>query len=216
MISEFKPTYLMIKKHKTTGLKYFCKTVGKSPYKYKGSGVFWNRHIKKYGKDDVETIWCKLFVDQNELTDFALAFSELFDIVESKEWANLIVEDGLTGFTSENSKNIQMRLLAEKKHHLLSGEIQSNYQNKKVAEGTHRWLSGIEQKQVQQRLVDSGKHRFCDSNYQSRVSKIGNAKRIEDGTHNAIEIHTCPHCNCTGKGFVMFRHHFDNCKEIPC
>lgn len=37
-ISNFKPTYLYIKIHNDTGLKYFGKTCSKTPKQYKGSG----------------------------------------------------------------------------------------------------------------------------------------------------------------------------------
>lgn len=37
--------------------------------------------------------------------------------------------------------------------------------------------------------------------------------RIANKTHNFITHHTCPHCNKTGKGPMMFRWHFDKCKK---
>lgn len=49
--------YLYVKRHKVTGMKYFGKTVKKDPYKYNGSGLYWVRHIKKYGKKE-KTIRC--------------------------------------------------------------------------------------------------------------------------------------------------------------
>ena len=38
-----KPTYLYVKQHNKTGLKYFGKTTKKDPLKYKGSGLYWKR-----------------------------------------------------------------------------------------------------------------------------------------------------------------------------
>ena len=91
----FQPTWLYIKQHNQTGLKYFGKTTG-NPLKYKGSGVHWIRHIKKHG-NDVTTIWCQLFTEKELLVEYALTFSNENNIVESKEWANLIPESGLDG-----------------------------------------------------------------------------------------------------------------------
>ncbi len=51
MIPNFKPTYLYIKTHNKTGMKYFGKTVSEDPEKYSGSGVYWKRHIEKHGND---------------------------------------------------------------------------------------------------------------------------------------------------------------------
>jgi len=90
-----KPTYLYIKQHKDTGLKYFGKTT-KDPFSYSGSGKHWRRHIKVHG-ENIETLWYQLFTDENELVNYALKFSKENNIVESKEWANLKNENGLDG-----------------------------------------------------------------------------------------------------------------------
>lgn len=93
-------TYLCVKTHKITGLKYFCKTSNKDPYKYKGSGKYWKRHIEKHGYEvNTEII---AFFDENEkeeMVKFALKYSDENNIAESKEWANLKPENGLDGGT---------------------------------------------------------------------------------------------------------------------
>ena len=91
----YKPTWLYIKQHNQTGLKYFGKTMN-DPFLYKGSGTHWMRHIRKHG-NDVTTIWCQLFNDKESLTSYALCFSESNKIVESNEWANLRPENGIDG-----------------------------------------------------------------------------------------------------------------------
>lgn len=94
--SDFKPTYLYIKQHTITGLLYFGKTVN-DPEKYPGSGTIWKAHIKKHGKEHVVTLWCYLFTDRALLMDVALIMSTQFNIVDSKNWANLILENGING-----------------------------------------------------------------------------------------------------------------------
>lgn len=96
--SDFVPTWLYIKQHNKTGLKYFGKTTMTDPIKYKGSGTVWKRHIKKYG-NDVTTVWCCLFIKKEEIVEYAIKFSIDHDIVNSKEWANLLIENGLSGST---------------------------------------------------------------------------------------------------------------------
>ena len=86
--------YLYHKHCSHCGLKYFGRPVKDDPYKYTGSGVHWKRHIKKYGEKNVITDWIKAFDNQEECTKFALAFSHDNNIVESTDWANVIVEDG--------------------------------------------------------------------------------------------------------------------------
>ena len=96
-MDNFKPTYLYIKQHEVTGLQYFGKTTRKNVEGYLGSGKHWKRHIRKHGTAYVKTTWYMLFTNSVDLTAFALKFSQDNDIVESKEWANLVDENGLDG-----------------------------------------------------------------------------------------------------------------------
>ena len=89
------PTWLYIKQHNVTGLKYFGKTI-QDPYTYGGSGTRWKNHLCIHG-DDVTTVWCQLFDTKESLVNYALAFSSENNIVESKDWANLKPENGLDG-----------------------------------------------------------------------------------------------------------------------
>jgi hypothetical protein len=95
-IDNFKPTFLYLKRHKDTKLLYFGKTTRTDPVKYNGSGKYWKNHLKKYGKN-IETIWYEKFYDIYELINFALSFSEIFDITNSELFANLCEENGLDG-----------------------------------------------------------------------------------------------------------------------
>ena len=90
-------TYLYIKQHSVTGLKYFGKTTKDDPVKYLGSGIHWKRHIKKHGIEHVKTLWYQSFDSEESLVEYATKFSQQNNIVESKEWANLKGENGLDG-----------------------------------------------------------------------------------------------------------------------
>ena len=92
-MSDFKPTWLYVKQHVDTGLKYFGKTTAQDPYKYNGSGQYWMRHLNSHGKNII-TVWCELFTDKDLLIEYAKKFSIENNIVESKDWANLIPEAG--------------------------------------------------------------------------------------------------------------------------
>lgn len=110
-----KPTYLYIKEHTKTGLKYFGKTYKEHPEEYLGSGKYWKKHIKKHGEEFVTTTWYKLFTDENELIEYANKFSVENNIVESVEWANLKIENGLDGgmkkgyWTKEQLENFSQK-----------------------------------------------------------------------------------------------------------
>lgn len=92
----FKPTYLYIKTHNKTGLKYFGKTTSKDPYTYPGSGTYWSRHLKEHGVD-ISTEILGYYEDKEFCISEAINFSETNDIVNSTEWANLIPENGING-----------------------------------------------------------------------------------------------------------------------
>lgn len=100
----FKPTYLYIKTHNKTGLKYFGKTI-RDPEKYQGSGYYWANHIKKYGYD-VTTEILGYYTDKSECLLAAVEFSNKNNIVESTDWANLRPEtlDGGDTSQTENYK----------------------------------------------------------------------------------------------------------------
>lgn len=118
-MKEYFPTYLYVKTHNITGLKYFGKTTG-DPYRYYGSGTYWISHLKKHGYN-VRTEIIGLFKDKKECVKKALEFSEHNKIVESREWANLIVENGLDGgFTGHRkygplSKETRERMSIQRK-----------------------------------------------------------------------------------------------------
>ena len=103
----FKPTFLYIKTHNITGLKYFGKTSTKDPYSYTGSGVYWVRHLKRYGANFTTEI-LGYFLDEEECKLVALRFSRENDIVNSLEWANLKEEalDGGWDYVNSSGKNL--------------------------------------------------------------------------------------------------------------
>jgi hypothetical protein len=95
--------YLYKKTHNVTGLKYLGKTVSKDPFSYPGSGIHWKRHLNKHG-NDVTTEILKECETEQDLIYWGKYYSKLWNIVNSKEWANLIEEAGPGGSWGEKSK----------------------------------------------------------------------------------------------------------------
>lgn len=93
---------LMIKKHNVTGLQYLCKTNRKNTEKYTGSGVAWKKHLAKYGRDLSTTILLQT-EDLSEFNKRCVEASELYNVVNSDKFANLIVETGLDGGVTHNN-----------------------------------------------------------------------------------------------------------------
>lgn len=122
-MKQFMPTYLYVKTHNKTGLKYFGKTTG-DPYNYYGSGKHWLSHLRKHGFD-ISTEIVGYFKDANECQTFAEKFSRENSIVDSKEWANLIIENGLDGGATNfgpRSEETKRKLSSSLKGRKLSAE----------------------------------------------------------------------------------------------
>lgn len=83
----------MLKQHKSTGLKYLCYHFGthENAFIYKGSGSYWTNHLRKHGKD-ITTIILLETENKDQATECGLKYSELWDVVNSKDFANLTVE----------------------------------------------------------------------------------------------------------------------------
>jgi hypothetical protein len=91
------PTALLVKTHNVTGKKYFCKTTKLNKLDtYTGSGLAWKSHLKQYGKD-ISTGVVGVYYESERCLEASLKYSKEWDIVASKEWLNLIDENGLDG-----------------------------------------------------------------------------------------------------------------------
>lgn len=176
--STFKPTYLMIKQHSVTGLKYLCKTTTKNPLKYNGSGIHWKSHIKCHGKSYVKTIWYKLFTNIDELVSVALTLSELYDIVESPFWANLKPENGLDGGSTSEQATKKTK---EGRNPFSGGSIQSIHNKKLVSENKHKFQGST----MNEYLLSNGIHPSQNPINSQKTSKREKEK-IAAGTHHFI------------------------------
>jgi len=92
--------YLYVKTHNKTGLKYLGKTQSEDPHKYPGSGTYWRAHLKKHGYDYTTEIIHKC-QNKEEVKKWGLYYTNLWNIVESNDWANLKEEIGDGGRQSE-------------------------------------------------------------------------------------------------------------------
>lgn len=92
--------YLYVKTHNKTGLKYLGKTT-RNPLTYHGSGLYWKRHLKQHGYDITTEILYET-EDKEIFKKIASEYSKKFNIVESKDWANIREETGDGGFSKES------------------------------------------------------------------------------------------------------------------
>ena len=123
--------YLMIKTHNKTGLKYLCKTEREDYEKYYGSGKYWRRHLKQHGYDITTEV---IFSSNNieEFSNYCIQYSIEYDIIDSSEWANLIIETGKDGILGYKHTDESKKLISEaskNKSYNLSNETKLKISN---------------------------------------------------------------------------------------
>lgn len=215
----FKPTILYIKTHNITGLKYFGKTTCKDPHRYKGSGKYWLRHIKKHGYDVITEV-IGLFLNEEECSDVAKKISQDFDIVSSDKWANFKIENGLDGgfnHLNDGSENhIKRCSEAGKKCHEMYPTLA--YENLKHS---HNSASAIKGKQT--KIEKYGENYFSkiaskpkSEEHRKKLSEIAKKNNFGLGNLGKTRLKVkCPHCGKEGAMNTMSRFHFEKCKLLP-
>lgn len=194
-----KKYYILLKTHNKTGLKYLCKHVTAHEhtcYSYLGSGVYWARHLAKHG-EDISTEIIAVCNSANEAKETGLEYSNKWNIVESKEFANLIPEHGQggaeaakcrkthagwRGFRLFGDDNVSRRPEVRKK-------ISEKLKGRKITWGD--------------KISKSCKGRIPWNK--------GKPNPYAKTDHMNYDV-TCPHCRKVGKLGAMTRWHFDNCK----
>ena len=173
------PIYLYVKTHRKTGLKYLGKTE-QDPFKYRGSGTRWNNHLNTHG-NDVETQILKECQTTEELKEYGLYYSKLWNVVESDDWANLMEEKG-DGVSSETAIKTAKVRVEKGTHHFLDRAFHQENNKKRIENGTHNFLNSEFQKNTQLKRIKNGTHPFLDGEIQREVQK----KKVENGTHNFL------------------------------
>lgn len=217
---DFKPTRLIIKRHTVTGLLYFCKTTKQNIKSYHGSGKYWKEHLTKHGKTLVETIWVSdWFNNRDDLVDFALSFSELFNIVESGEWANLKPENGIDGGGSAVGIANQKATISDPEWKRTIGAKRSQQARDSILKtmGNDHWRNTVGvmrvKKQVSKKLSDEwretvGKER--DKKAAASCSATMNSDEWKLKTYK-----TCEFCGCWTDPGKYSRWHGKNCSANP-
>jgi len=129
------PYYLYVKTHTTTGLKYLGKTKQKDFHKYPGSGKYWRAHLRKHGHNYTTEILLETD-DKVELQEKGIFYSNLWNVVESAAWANLMIEQGDGGDTS-HTDNYKTGLTRRD----LSGKKNPMYGRSAVRENNLKWYN---------------------------------------------------------------------------
>lgn len=231
---------LMIKTHLVTGLKYLCytKSDGDKYKNYKGSGILWKKHLKKYG-DNISTELIFETDNKEEFRLVALEKSIEFDVIKSKDWANLKNEEGdggdtvsmkmwiTDGFTDKYinkddnipdgwKKGRSKCIFNDKK---MQGEFSSRVdQSKKSISMKKAWDSGIFEKRDHKKCGCKGENNVaCRPDVKEKIAKAALSRSDElseqmKRIYKSMEMLECPYCKKSFKPGNAKRWHFDKCK----
>lgn len=227
----YKPTYLYIKTHNSSGLKYFGKTT-QDPFIYVGSGTRWKHHLEKYGYDVSTELLNNNnpYLDENELIKDAISFSITNNIVKSKDWANIRIECGDGGDTSMcdnyikgmaarnmsgpnnpmwgkssymKGKTYEDLFGAEKAQQLKAERVKSSSGRKLSAESIKKMSESISR--TTKGVPKSDQHKM-----NMRKPKTQDHKNKLKGPREKVE---CPYCKKVGGISQMKRWHYNNCNS---
>ena len=178
---------LYVKTHKQTGLKYLGQTL-KDPITYKGSGVVWNEHLKKFG-DDIETEILFQTSDKDERNYWGRYYSALYKVTTAVDdfgdriWANMIPETGGGGGHLSGDENC-MKNPKIKQKHLLSVRT-PEYKNIISKSSIKSMANPVTKKKHSESLSKT----YEDPSLRQLMSKIAtesSVERLKDGSHNLL------------------------------
>jgi len=198
--------YLYKKTHRITGLMYLGKTTAKDPHSYSGSGKYWKAHLNKHGFD-YETEILKECVTNDEVKQWGEYYSELWNIVESSDWANLKSESGDGGDSGPIGRNKISKAQTGRKHTSEENARKSKRQTgvKRSYEYLVKKIGLKYEKQKTRTKSNKNKGRPLPQEWIDKSAKSRTGMKYEK-----VE---CPHCGKQGGSCTMPRWHFDNCKS---
>ena len=172
--------YLYVKTHNKTGLKYLGKTTMADPHTYRGSGVDWKTHLQEHGEDYTTEIIRECKTNQ-ELNYWGRYYSELWNVVESTDWANRIPETGGGVCGPEVATKISQQLRGKKKP--LRTDIHKENLSKSAKGKTK-----IRSQEHQNALTESIKSNWATNNERrDKTAAVGKANRGRKHSPEALE-----------------------------
>jgi len=207
--------YLYVKTHNKTGLKYLGKTISEDPYSYPGSGKYWSAHLEKHG-NDVSTEILLETNDSDELIRQGIYYSENPRVVESNIWANLIVEKGDGGDTSqcEAWQVYYSQRDFSGENNPFFGKSHSAKTKEKLAESASKQWTGVpKSKEHKEKIRQANTGKIFTEERKQNIS-LACKGRVAHNKDKAAPVHYCQHCKRNIAGYSNFtRWHNDNCKE---
>lgn len=175
--------HLMVKTHRITGLKYLCQTARKNPHKYKGSGLYWKRHLKVHGADFDTHIILKCYT-KSAIREWGLYYSKLWSVVESKQWANMIPETGvgtdpetISGFWKDPNSKFNRPEFRE----ILSKRLKNARRDPNSTYNSQQYKDNL--KIIRKNIWKDTNTKFFSEEYRTRKSETAKKKWADTNSH---------------------------------
>lgn len=206
--------YLYVKTHNKTGLKYLGQTSLSDPHKYQGSGKRWRVHIKKHGYDVTTDIIFET-EDKEELKEQGIYYSNLWNVVESTEWANLMIEQGDGGDTSASPAYQEYLMNREPiigEKNPFWGKTHTEETKALLAEkASEQWKGVFKSEEHKRKIAEANTGKVFTEERKKNIS-LACKGRIPYNKDKPAERFVCEHCGKEVGGAGNFkRWHGDNC-----
>jgi hypothetical protein len=166
------------------GLFYLGKTE-KDPFLYLGSGLIWKKHLKKnnYTFDDIETFILHETTNKEDLIKMGEYYSKLFNVVESKKWANLKIENGDGGDTSKCKNWKPFPIIRGDKHWTKKPESKLFLSNRFMGEKNPTKRSDVKEK-IRKKAI--GRKASVETKQKMSENRKGDKNGFFNKKHNDI------------------------------
>lgn len=204
--------YTLYKKvHKKTGLQYLGYTT-KNPYDYAGSGKYWKRHIKIHGNDVETIILCETY-DKKEITERGIYYSEMWNVVDSDNWANLKPESGDGGTFSHRKDSIEkIRDYQKNKKIWTEKAIQNLKDITLISANKRRGQPWTEERRLAGNRPNEETMMFANKKRSDTLKGRKTSKGREGHKYPDEDKISCEHCDKKLIPGYYHRYHGDKCK----
>lgn len=211
--------YLYLKTHNVTGLKYLGKTE-QDPYKYRGSGTRWKAHLKKHGHDITTEVLFKT-EDKAEFKKVALEYSNKWNIVESADFANRMLEEGQGGVNSGSFKKGHKTWNKGRTDIKFGPQSPEHIEKRVKPQRKAITVDGVRYECTRKAHEATGIPISTLDHY-GRLDGRDNVNSVRVRKYNKDNImalnkmkQACPHCGAKVNFGNLKRWHLDNCKHKP-
>jgi hypothetical protein len=216
---KIEPTRLYYKQCSHCELKYYGKSTLQNVEDYRGSGIRWLHHLKKHNATAIH-VWNSEWFYDTSIIEVAMKFSFENNIVESDEWANLVIENGIDGGYSDPIwKETVGKQSIEAYKKTISDPLWKETVGKKAIESFKKtksdpiWKETVGKKSKEKELKTKSDPIWKETVGKESIEK--GLKTKSDPIWKEKNAKVCPHCSVKMDSANYAKWHGDKCRHKP-